>query len=108
MALAMAMYAILFAAPFLILAGGAAMHALTRMEVVLLAAQICMNYLMRTVLSVKFKLGILSTILHPFGILGVIAIAVNSWRWIALGRGARWKDRFYTAAPPSRPAARRV
>jgi chlorobactene glucosyltransferase len=99
MALAMGMYALLFAAPFVVLAGGLAVHALTRTEVSLLAAQICLNYLVRSVLSVKFKLGVLSTILHPFGILAVVAIAVNSWRWITLGRGARWKGRIYSHTP---------
>ncbi len=104
MAAVMTMYAALFVAPFIVFASGIVRGDLTALQASLLASQVVMNYAMRIVLSVKFRLGILSTILHPFGVLGVIAIAVNSWRWIAHGSGARWKDRIYAHHPASAPA----
>lgn len=88
-------YAVLFVLPFA-LAFAAAVHGgFDALQIALIAAQVCLNYLMRTVLAARFKLGIISTILHPLGVLGVIAIGINSWRWIVFGTGARWKERTY-------------
>jgi chlorobactene glucosyltransferase len=57
--------------------------------------QVIILYLIRILLSVKFKLGFISTLLHPLGALIVPVIAFNSWRWIAAGSGAKWKGRIY-------------
>jgi chlorobactene glucosyltransferase len=64
--------------------------------ILLLTVQVVVLYLIKTLLAFRFNLGILSTVLHPLGALLIPIIAVNSWRWIASGRGARWKDRTYT------------
>ncbi|MGE5313645.1 MAG: glycosyltransferase [Acidobacteriota bacterium] len=90
-----ALYAALFAAPFVLLGAGLAAGTLTYREIMLLSAQIAINYALRLMLTLRFRLGIVSTLLHPLGVLGVIGIALNSWRWIAFGSGARWKDRLY-------------
>ena len=62
----------------------------------LLTVQVVVLYLIKILLAFRFNLGILSTVLHPVGAILIPIIAVNSWRWIASGRGARWKNRTYT------------
>jgi chlorobactene glucosyltransferase len=57
--------------------------------------QVIILFLIRILLSVKFRLGIVSTLLHPLGAFIVPVIAFNSWRWIASGHGAKWKGRIY-------------
>lgn len=57
--------------------------------------QVIILYLIRILLAIKFKLGCISTLLHPLGAIMVPAIAFNSWRWIASGSGAKWKGRIY-------------
>jgi chlorobactene glucosyltransferase len=46
----------------------------------------------RVALSLRFSYPVLDAFLHPVGILGLIAIAVNSMVWARTGRGA-WKGR---------------
>ncbi|MBN8568012.1 MAG: glycosyltransferase [Ignavibacteria bacterium] len=58
-------------------------------------AQISINYFIRFTLSFKYKLSFTSSILHPFGILTVILITLNSWRLVAFSSGPSWKGRSY-------------
>ncbi len=58
-------------------------------------AQISINYFIRFTLSFKYKLSFTSSILHPFGILTVILITLNSWRLVAFTKGPSWKGRSY-------------
>jgi hypothetical protein len=46
-------------------------------------------------ISIRFKLGFISSILHPIGAISITFIAVNSWSWIKFGAGSRWKGRIY-------------
>jgi hypothetical protein len=62
---------------------------------ILLTLQVLILYISRSAISAKFRLGVLSTVLHPLGALSVPLVAVNSWRWIATGKGAKWKGRIY-------------
>lgn len=64
--------------------------------ILLLTVQVVVLYLIKILLAFRFNLGILSTVLHPVGAILIPVIAINSWRWIASGRGARWKNRTYT------------
>jgi chlorobactene glucosyltransferase len=57
--------------------------------------QVIILFLIRILLSIKFRLGLISTLLHPLGAFIVPVIAFNSWRWIAAGSGAKWKGRIY-------------
>jgi len=57
--------------------------------------QVCLLYIARFLLSVKFNLGVLSSILHPAGAIMVPIIGINSWIWIKLRKGAKWKGRIY-------------
>lgn len=50
---------------------------------------------MRLILAVRFRLGLASAFFHFLGMGVVIAIAVNSVRWILSGQGAQWKGRTY-------------
>ena len=61
----------------------------------LLAVQVVLILLIRISLSIPFRLGLWSSFLHPLGILFVIALAANSYRWLATAGGARWKGRAY-------------
>lgn len=58
-------------------------------------AQVIINYAIRFVLSVKFKLSFVSSVLHPFGILTVLLITINSWRLVKFSGGPKWKGRTY-------------
>lgn len=52
--------------------------------------------LMRVLINTSFKLGHVSTLLHPVGIFIISMIGFNSWRWNKLGKGSVWKGRTYS------------
>jgi chlorobactene glucosyltransferase len=89
------MYAVLFFLPFVFLFQYIFSENKNELEFVLVFIQVIILYLIRILLTVKFKLGFISTLLHPLGTLAVPVIAFNSWRWIASGTGALWKGRIY-------------
>lgn len=89
------MYVLLFFLPFVLFIFALFLHIGTKIDLYLLGFQVFLLYMARTLLSFKFKLGFVSTVLHPLGVLSVPIIAINSWRWITLGEGARWKGRTY-------------
>lgn len=60
-------------------------------------AAIALNLALRTALALRFGHTPASVLLHPFGALAVVAIALNSWRW-ALTGGIRWRGRVYEVA----------
>jgi len=62
---------------------------------ILTGIQVFILYLARFLLSRRFKLSYISSVLHPFGVIMVPVIAINSWVWIKLGSGAKWKGRVY-------------
>lgn len=88
-------YILLFFLPFLLFFIELSLHSGLNYILILVSIQIIILYLARILISVRFKLGILSTILHPLGAISVPIIAANSWRWIKFGKGARWKGRVY-------------
>lgn len=96
------MYMLLFFVPFLLFACGLSLHFLfpestsgVNFLLILTGLQVFILYAARFLLSARFKLGILSSLLHPVGALMVPVIAVNSWIWIKTGKGAKWKGRVY-------------
>jgi len=52
--------------------------------------------IMRILINQSFKLGYISVIFHPVGILVISMIGFNSWRWNKLGKGSIWKGRVYS------------
>ncbi len=56
--------------------------------------------LMRLLINKSFKLGSVSTLLHPVGIFIISMIGFNSWRWNKLGKGSVWKGRTYSPDNP--------
>jgi chlorobactene glucosyltransferase len=81
--------------PFLFLAAGMAMSLTGEPWYALVAAQTSLLLLIRLLLSVRFDLSILSSLLHPLAMGVFSAIAVNSCWWVLRGRGSRWKGRSY-------------
>ncbi len=68
----------------------------------LIFAQIAVIYIIRILLTVRFRTSWLSCALHPVGLALGIAIGLNSWRRLATG-GVTWKGRNYatsTGLPP--------
>jgi len=89
------LYLILFFLPFLFMVLYLISGSMYNTSAVLVTVQVITLYLIRILLSLKFKLGFISTLLHPLGAFLVPVIALNSWRWIASGSGAKWKGRIY-------------
>ncbi len=89
------MYVVLFFLPFIFLFQYIFSENKNEPEFVLVFIQVIILYLIRILLTLKFKLGFISTLLHPLGALAVPVIAFNSWRWISSGTGALWKGRIY-------------
>ena len=60
----------------------------------LVFAQIAVIWLIRILLTVRFRTSWLSCLLHPVGQMLTLGIGLNSWRRSA-GRGVSWKGRVY-------------
>lgn len=88
-------YFLLFFLPFILFFNQLSCQFSLNLPLVLLTLQVLMLYICRVIISARFKLGFISTLLHPLGAISVPVIALNSWRWIAGGKGARWKGRTY-------------
>ncbi len=89
-------FVFLFFLPFLLFIIGLSLQFSLNFINILTAIQVIILYFSRFLISVRLKLGIISTILHPLAVITVFVIAVNSWLWIKSGKGAKWKDRTYT------------
>lgn len=88
-------YILLFILPFMLFFIQVSCLFSLNLQLVLLTLQVLILYISRAVISARFKLGFVSTLLHPFGAISVPVIAINSWRWIIGGKGALWKGRTY-------------
>jgi len=88
-------YILLFFLPFLLFLIELYLQSDINYIVILISIQIAILYIARIIISVKFKLGIISSLLHPLGVITIPLIALNSWRWIISGEGAKWKGRTY-------------
>jgi chlorobactene glucosyltransferase len=89
------LYLLLFFLPFVFLIVYAVTSNETGPILILVFIQVIILFLIRILLTIKFKLGFISTLLHPLGAFMVPVIAFNSWRWIASGKGSKWKGRTY-------------
>lgn len=89
------MYLLLFILPFMLFFIELSLQFSLNFLLILLLFQVIILYFCRFIISSRFKLGIISTILHPLGALSVPVIALNSWRWIKASAGAKWKGRIY-------------
>ncbi len=56
--------------------------------------QIALIFLIRGILAARFRTSWLGALLHPFGVLLMMLIGLNSWR-LSIGRGVIWKGRTY-------------
>ena len=95
MTVVMIMLFLLFVVPFGMLSTALFNASIMSDTLVLPATQVLCIYGIRLMLSLKFRLGVVSAVFHPVGILFVLAISWNSYRWIATGQGAQWKGRAY-------------
>jgi len=89
------MYLLLFFVPFLLFAYRLSLEFASGNILILTGLQVFILYFIRFLLSARFRLGILSSFLHPIGALSVPVIAFNSWIWIKFRSGAKWKGRVY-------------
>jgi len=92
------LYFLLFFIPFLLFFIQLSLQFSLNLLLVLSGFQVLILYFTRAIISARFKLGFISTLLHPIGALSVPLIAINSWRWIKSGAGAKWKGRIYNPA----------
>jgi hypothetical protein len=60
----------------------------------IVVAQIVIIYLIRVILTVRFRMSWLSCIFHPVAEALSLGIGLNSWRRIA-SKGVQWKGRIY-------------
>ncbi|HEY3252260.1 MAG TPA: glycosyltransferase [Ignavibacteria bacterium] len=88
-------FVLLFFFPFILLPLELSLQFTLSEEVILTLIQVLILYLVRFSLSYRFKLGFISSILHPLGAVSIAFIAFNSWRWIKFGGGSKWKGRVY-------------
>ena len=89
------MYLFLFFVPFILFAYQLSLQFTFREMLILTGLQVIILYAARFLLSFRFRLGLLSALLHPLGALSVPIIAFNSWLWIKFRKGAKWKGRIY-------------
>jgi chlorobactene glucosyltransferase len=66
-----------------------------------IVAQVALIYLIRLILTVRFRTSWLGMVLHPIGFALALAIGGNSWRKSARG-GVTWKGRTYEIGAGSR------
>jgi len=92
------LYILLFFIPFLLFFIQLSLQFSLNLTLILTGIQVLILYFTRVITSARFKLGFISTLLHPVGALSVPVIAMNSWRWIKSGAGAKWKGRIYNPA----------
>lgn len=92
------LYFLLFFIPFLLFLIQLSLQFSLNLMLILTGIQVLILYFTRAIISARFKLGFISTLLHPIGVLSVPVIAMNSWRWIKAGAGAKWKGRVYNPA----------
>jgi chlorobactene glucosyltransferase len=90
------LYLILFIFPFIFLIYIVVLKGFYDINMVLICSQVVLNYLMRFSLNFKFRLNIISDLLHPVGILMIVLIAFNSVRIAVFGQGPVWKGRTYS------------
>jgi chlorobactene glucosyltransferase len=73
---------------------------LFRPETKLLAGiAVALNMALRLIISLRFAHPVLIGVLfHPAGVMAIIAIALNSYRWFKIGKGT-WKERRLSLRP---------
>lgn len=64
----------------------------------LIVAEVTLIYVIRIILTVRFRTSWLGCVLHPVGHALALAIGLNSWRRSAAG-GVTWKGRNYVVSP---------
>lgn len=91
----MVMYLLLFFVPFILFAYLLSLPFASGNVLILTGLQVIILYIARFLLSARFRLGYLSSLLHPLGALSVPVISFNSWIWIKFRSGTKWKGRVY-------------
>ncbi|MCX7878868.1 MAG: glycosyltransferase family 2 protein [Ignavibacteria bacterium] len=87
-------YLMLFFLPFMFLIISLTLY--KSHEILLLTLiQISLIYFSRILISLRFCLGLTSSVFQPLGSLVVFLIGLNSWRWMKYSGGSRWKGRIY-------------
>jgi glycosyltransferase involved in cell wall biosynthesis len=90
----LALYALVFVAPYVALVGAMLGGWLVLLRPAILG--IAANVGVRAVLALRFRQPPEGVLLHPLSILALLAIAINSWRWSRRG-SIEWRGRSYAA-----------
>jgi len=86
----------LFLFPFILFPLGVLIFAWPKIVMNLIIVQISIILIIKIILALRFKSRILdAVVLHPFSILYLILISINSVFQAKLGRGVYWKGRTY-------------
>jgi len=88
------LYTTLFLSPFVI----AILSFVFNSNIILFNSliQIGLILFMRIIINYNFKLGWISILTHPFSIIVISLIGMNSYRWNKFGNGSKWKGRTYS------------
>jgi len=90
--LVIALYSVSFVVPYALLVyallfGSSALQLVS-------AVAVGANRFARIVLALRFRHSVVSVVLHPVAVLLLLAIALNSWRWVRSGQ-LLWAGRVY-------------
>ena len=87
---------VLFLFPFILFPLGILIFAWPKIIMILIIAQISITLIIRIIIALRFKSRIFdAVVLHPFSILYLILISINSVFQAKLGSGVYWKGRAY-------------
>jgi len=89
---------LIFLVPFILLPLGIFIFDWSRMLISLNIIQIFIVFIIKIVLSIRFKSRILDILFTPISIVYIVLIAINSYIQSRFGKGVNWKDRTYIAS----------
>ncbi len=100
-AIAIAFYSILFLVPFILLPISLIFE-WSKILVILSIIQVFLVFIIKIIISLRFKERIFDIFLTPVSLCYIIAIAVNSYIQVRFRKGVYWKGRVYDVNTPEK------
>ncbi|OQA21322.1 MAG: 4,4'-diaponeurosporenoate glycosyltransferase [Actinobacteria bacterium ADurb.Bin346] len=100
-AIAVAFYSALFLSPFILLPI-AVLFEWSKTFLLLIMLHILFVFVIKTVLSLRFKERLLDIFLTPISVCFIIAVAINSYIQVRFKKGVYWKGRIYDVNTPEK------